>query len=238
DELGRSIIRSKVQSPPVRASTLERPRLLGWLSSRASDRIRVIVADAGYGKTTLLADYARRSPQASLWYRLEGSDQDWVTFINYLIAAVREMKPDFAPSTASLLGQMAALNPSRDIVLGSFISELGSIGDAPVTLILDDFQAVDDSDDVQEMLERLFERAPANVTFVIASRREPALRLGRHAASGQLAFLSTDELRFSREETADLFAIAYEHPLDPDLLAEVDERTEGWGATLQLLHAS
>src|SRR5262249_43096489 len=61
DPFARSIIRSKVQPPPVRDSTLERPRLLEWLADRMSDRLIVISAEAGYGKTTLLADFARRS---------------------------------------------------------------------------------------------------------------------------------------------------------------------------------
>jgi len=72
DELGRSIIQSKVQSPPVRATTLERPRLLGWLTAHLPDRLKVVTADAGYGKTTLLADFARRTDARCLWYRLEG----------------------------------------------------------------------------------------------------------------------------------------------------------------------
>ena len=61
DQLARSIIRSKVQPPPVRASTLERPRLLQWLASHSAERLILVNAEAGYGKTTLLADFARRS---------------------------------------------------------------------------------------------------------------------------------------------------------------------------------
>lgn len=160
DQLLASVIRSKVEAPPVRDQTLARPRLLSWLSDHLGDRVKLIVAEAGYGKTTLLADFARRDVVRCLWYKLETSDRDWVTFINYLIAAGRQAFPGFAPSTASLLREMAAMNPSRDVVLGSLISELPALGDAPIMIILDDFQLVDDSEDVEVILSRLFERAP------------------------------------------------------------------------------
>ncbi len=84
---------------------------------------------------------ARRDVVRCLWYKLETSDRDWVTFINYLIAAGRQAVPGFAPSTASMLREMAAMNPSRDVVVGSLM-ELSALADVPTMLILDDFQLV------------------------------------------------------------------------------------------------
>lgn len=238
DQLARSIIRSKVQPPPVRSSTLERPRLLQWLGSHTAERLILINAEAGYGKTTLLADFARRSTVRCLWYRLDATDREWVTFINYVIAAVREVEPDFGAATAGLLAQMAVANVPLDVVLDSLISELPTIGQAPTLLMLDDFHLVDDATDVHQILSRLFERAPQTLSFVLASRAAPNIRTGRLAAHGQVARLDTDDLRFSGEETADLFALAYQLPLEPDLVEEIDARAEGWAASLQLVYSS
>jgi two-component SAPR family response regulator len=238
EQIGLSVIHSKVQPPPVRDSTLERPRLLDWLKAHADDRVKVIAAEAGYGKTTLLADYARRTNVRCLWFRMETSDRDWVSFVNYLIAAVREIEPAFGNATAGMLAQIAALNPTVEIVVGSLITELEAIAGAPTMLILDDFHLVEDGEDVYTILARLFEWAPKNLTFLISSRRVPELRLARLAAAGDVAQLTTDDLRFSRAETTQLFAVAYGHPLEPDLLGEVDARTEGWGASLQLVYSS
>ncbi len=238
DNLMASIVRSKVQPPPVRVQTLTRGRLLDWMSRHRGDRLKLVMAEAGYGKTTLLADFSRRAIVRCLWFKLDPSDGDWVTFINYLIAAVREVEPRFAPATANLLRQLAAIDPTREIVMGSLMAELSALTDEPTLLILDDFHLVDESDDARAIVEQLIERAPEGFTILIASRRRPTFRLGRSAAQGQVAELSTDDLRFSAEETEELFRSTYGQPLDPDLLAEVDARTEGWGASLQLLHSS
>lgn len=238
EELARSIIRSKVQPPPVRAATLERPRLLQWLGGHSAERLMLINAEAGYGKTTLLADFARRSTVRCIWYRLDATDRDWVTFISYVIAAIREVQPEFGEATAGLLAQLAVTTLPLDVVLDSLISELPTIGHAPTLFLLDDFHLVDDAPDVHAILGRFFERAPQSLGFVLASRVAPSIRVARLAAHGQVARIDTDDLRFSSEETADLFAVAYQLPLEPDLVDEIDARAEGWAASLQLVYSS
>jgi len=233
-----SIIRSKVQPSPVRTQTLTRDRLLDWLTLHLTERLKLITAEAGYGKTTLLADFSRRGLVRCLWYKLDTSDRDWVTFVNYLLAAGRQVLPEFAPTTVGLLRQVAEIGASRDVIVASLISELPQLGEAPMLLILDDFHLVDESEDVQIIVERLLEHAPAGFTMLISSRRAPSVRLGRLRAQGEVSGLSTDDLRFRPAETQQLFASTYGLPLEPDLLREVDARTEGWGASLQLIYSS
>ena len=71
---------SKIQPPALRSETLERPRLLDWLRSHIHRKVVLVLADAGFGKTTLLADFSRRTRRRILWYRLERSDHDWSVF--------------------------------------------------------------------------------------------------------------------------------------------------------------
>ena len=233
-----ALLRSKVRSPVVRDSTLARPRLLRWLDDHAEDRVRVLATEAGYGKTTLLADWARRTPQRVVWYRLDTSDGDWITFIAYLIAAFREETPGFGDSTERLLAHVGSLGTTLDQALGSFLAELGASLFERTVVIVDDVQLVSGSAEVRAVLERLIDRAPANVSFIFSGRSRPDLRLARLAAQGIVAELDTASLRFTADETRDLFADGYRMPLDADLLPAVEERTEGWAASLQLLHSS
>lgn len=232
------VIRSKIQPSPVRSSTLSRPRLLERLSQCTANRLTLIVAEAGYGKTTLLADFSARSADRMLWFKLDSTDADCVTWANYLVAAVREVEPTFGHGTMSLLSQMATGGPPKPVIIGTVVAELAALSEAPTTLVLDDFHLVDESQDVADFVSRLLRDGPPWLHLVIATRRMPDLHLGRLAAMGEFAELGTDELRFSRSETEELFASGYGQPLDDDVLADVDARTCGWAASLQLFYGS
>src|SRR5688500_1371111 len=232
------VIRSKIQPPPLRATTLTRQRLIDRLHEATQSRVTLRVAEAGYGKTTLLADFAARSGQRTLWYRLDPTDADAITWTNYLIAACREVRPGFGKSTAALLSQAGAAGPPNHVFVASLIDELGGLGEAPTILVLDDFHAVDSSSEARDIAERIVRDAPPWLHVVISSRRRPAVRFGRLEAMGELAHIGTDDLRFAVEETQGLFADRYNTPLDDDVLRVLDRRTRGWAASLQLFFGS
>src|SRR3954466_14212356 len=104
-ELG-PIIKSKIQPPALRESTLTRQRLLDRLTEATSHRLTLLIAEAGYGKTTLLADFARVTHARVLWYRLDSTDGEVVDWTNYLIAAARELEPSFGAATIGLLREI------------------------------------------------------------------------------------------------------------------------------------
>ncbi len=235
---GYPIQPAKVQRPPLRDETLARDRLLDWLASRIHHRVILILADAGYGKTTLLADYSRRTRLRTLWYRLDDDDRDWVSFLNHLVAAGREHDPGFAPTTAALLSDMTTGGPTREAATDVFLRELASIAEHGAVLILDDFHLVDESPDVNLMTRELVARAPERLSIVFASRRAPTIPLARMRASGEVVEIGTDDLRFDAAETARLFSETYGRELEPDVLADVAARTEGWAASLQLVQAA
>ena len=233
-----AIIRSKVLPPVVRAATLARGRLLGWLDAHADERLLLVSGEAGFGKTTLLADWARRFPGRVLWYRLDESDGEWPTFLSYLIAAVREETPDFGIATEKLLAHIGSLGTTLDQALGSFLSELGPSLVGRCLLIVDDIHLVADREEIRLILRRLLARAPEDLTVVLSGRSRPEAGLAQLTAHGIAAELFTDDLRFTPPETRQLFAQTYANAIDDDLLPLVDARTEGWAASLQLLQTS
>ena len=229
---------AKVQPPPLRDETLARDRLLDWLHAKIHSRVILILADAGYGKTTLLADFARRTRLRTLWYRLDDDDLDWTSILHHLVAAGREHDPGFAPATLSMLAETGIGGPSREAVLDVFIRELPTIAPNGAILILDDFHLVDEAQDTRFIARELVARAPERLSIVFASRRGPSIPLARLRANGEVAELGTDDLRFDAAETARLFTETYGRALEPDVLADVARRTEGWAASLQLVQAA
>lgn len=229
---------SKVQAPPLREETLARDRLLEWLSIKIHRRAVLLIAEAGYGKTTLLADFSRRTRLRVLWFRLDRGDRDWVGFLAHLVAAVRIHVPAFGSSTSALLRETATAAPPLDTVLDTFLRELAGLPTDPTALVLDDFHLVDDAPDVRHVLRELLTRGPERMSFVFASRREPPIRLARLRALGEVAELDTDDLRFDAAETERLFRETYAMRLEPAVLAELNRRTEGWAASLQLVRAA
>ena len=235
---GYPIQLAKVHPPGLRDETLERPRLIDWLRAKVHGRVVLILADAGYGKTTLLADFARRSRTRALWYRFDDDDRDWVTLLHHLVASGRQHEPGFAPATAALLAEPAASRSSREMVLDTFIEELPSITATGAMLIFDDLHLVDDAPDVRFIARELVNRAPERFAIVFASRRTPPVPLSRLRSIGDVAELRTDDLRFDAAETELLFNETYGRRLEPDVLSDLTTRTEGWIASLQLVHAA
>jgi LuxR family maltose regulon positive regulatory protein len=229
---------SKVQAPPLRDQTLARDRLLEWLAVKVHSRAVLVIAEAGYGKTTLLADFSRRTRIRTLWFRLDRGDRDWVGFIAYLVAAVRVHVPGFGAATDSLLRETASSAPPRDTVLDAFLRELGDLPPDPTALVFDDFHLVDDAPDIRQIAIELIARAPERLSFVFASRRTPPVRIARLRALGEVAELGTADLRFDATETEQLFRETYEMRLEPGLIAELSRRTEGWAASLQLVRTA
>jgi DNA-binding SARP family transcriptional activator len=235
---GYPIQLAKVQSPALRDQTLARDRLLDWLAAKIHQRVVLVLADAGYGKTTLLADFSRRTRLRTLWYRLDDDDRDWISFMSHLIAAGREHDPGFAPTSAAMLGDLAMGGPTREVATDVFLRELPTIAEHGAILIFDDFHLVDESPDVRLIVRELVARAPERLSIIFASRRAPGIPLARMRASGEVAEIGTDDLRFDATETARLFSETYGRELEPDVLADVAARTEGWAASLQLVQAA
>jgi DNA-binding SARP family transcriptional activator len=228
----------KVQPPALRDETLARTRLLDWLDVKIHRRVVFVIADAGYGKTTLLADFSRRSRIRTIWYRLDEEDRDWVGFLSHLVAAGREHDPGFAPRTASILRSLEPGGPTREDAIEAFIEELASIARDGAALILDDFHLADEVNDIRTIVREIVARGPERLSIVFASRRPPSIPVAKLRSLGELAELGIADLRFSDAELEQLFRETYGRPLEPDVLVELARRTEGWAASLTLVQAA
>jgi len=235
---GYPIQPGKVQAPALRDETLARTRLLDWLDVKIHSRVVFVIGDAGYGKTTLLADFTRRTRLRTLWYRIDEEDRDWVGFLSHLVAAGREHDPGFAPSTSALLRTLEPGGPTREDAIETFLAELPSIVNDGVVLIFDDFHLADEVEDIRLIAREIVARGPERLTIVFASRRLPPVPVARLRSLGELAEIGIGELRFSGAEMEQLFRETFKRPLEADVLAELARRTEGWAASLSLVQAA
>lgn len=229
---------AKVARPVLRDDTLQRDRLLDWLDAKIHHRVVLVVAEAGYGKTTLLADFTRRTRLRTTWFRLDEDDRDPVAFLNYLVAAGRELDPGFAPTTAAMLRELGTGTIPLDQVIDTFIHETRTLGSDGAVLVLDDFHLVDESPEVRRIVREMLVQASDRLTLVILARRAPNLSIARLRTLGEVAEIGSADLRFLPDETERLFRESYGQPLEPDVLAELTSRTEGWAASLQLVHTA
>ncbi len=232
---------AKLHCPPLRADMLSRERLTAWLDRAAAGRVALIVAEAGFGKTTLLADWATHTRRLTSWYRLERDDRDWLVFIRHLVAGGREVDPTFAPETFDMLQSLGPGGPTRHDLIATISREMAEFGARSATgftLIIDDYHAVDGCPDTEPIVRALLDRAVPGFSVVLSSRSAPSLPMGKVRARGGVDSLSGEALCFDRDETERLFRDAYHRPLPGDVLADLFARTEGWAALLTLVRTS
>jgi DNA-binding SARP family transcriptional activator len=231
----------KIHPPLLRHDVLSRERLNGWLDGAVGGRIALIIAEAGFGKTTLLADWARHTRRATAWYRLEPDDRDWLAFIRHLVATGREIDPGFAPETYELLLALGPGGPSRDELTASIAREMGEFASAlpdGLSLLFDDYHAVDASPETEPIMQALLDRTGPGFSMVIASRTTPSLPLGRLRSRRAVSRIDGDALCFTVPEAERLFRDAYHQPLDADVVTDLIDRTQGWPALVSLVHTS
>ena len=232
------LIHNKVTPPHFVTPTLRRSRLLDWLQAMATCRAIVVAAGAGYGKTTLLWQWEREVAFPCYWYKLDRNDRDWSFHITYLIETIKQRHPGFGRRAHSMLEQLGGPGSSRPGVATSLLAEMYETLIEPCTFIIDDWQFVASVTEVRGLWNQILRDAPPTCRFVFLSRAKPQLQFARFKTHGGYAEMRTDVLRFSDREIDQLFREIYDDPLDPSELTELERRTEGWAASLQLVEVS
>ncbi len=229
------LLATKLHVPRPRPDLVPRPRLAERLDEGLARGLMLVCAPAGYGKTILLADWARRGQQPVAWLSLDAGDNDPARFWRHGVAALDQARPGLAERVGPLLGPPAP--SSYQGLLTALINELAAGPDAGhVLLVLDDYHLIE-SQAVHESLGFLLEHRPPGLRLVLASRSDPPLALARLRGGGQLAELRTGELRFTAQEAAALLrqgAAVSGVTLPETAVTALAARTEGWAAGLQL----
>ena len=229
--MARPLIATKLYVPKVRRGLVTRPRLTAELHRGAEVRLTLVSAPAGFGKTTLLADWLGGTPgdgRSVAWLSLDAADSEPASFWTYVVTALHGAVPSVGSSALELISS----SPPTDLLLTTLLNELAA-APGQVWLVLDDYHLVDNHELGQGMTF-LLEHLPPHVHVVLSTRADPALPLARWRVRGELVEIRAADLRFASDEAAAYLNEATGLHLDAHDVAVLEERTEGWIAALQL----
>lgn len=233
----QTLLPLKLTPPPPRDGVLLRPDLQSLLSEVRLHPITLVIAPAGYGKTTLLSQWVQELSRTGApvgWLTLDRGERDPAMFLAYLIRAFQSIAPSIGAEAWRVLSSAANLQRDWPLVAGALCSDLQIRLATTTFLVLDDLQQVGDSAVIGQMLGYLVRAAPPTLHIVVASRRAPTFApLPRLRAEGHLLELSQRDLHLSAVEARQILA-AQDVALDDDGLALLLARTEGWALSVQL----
>jgi LuxR family transcriptional regulator, maltose regulon positive regulatory protein len=229
---GYPLLLTKLTVPSVRASLVPRPRLSERIEEGTERKLTLVSAPAGFGKTTLLSVWTSEmsSDRSVAWLSLDAADNDPARFWRYFVTAVDQLQPGSGETALALLGSPQA--PPIETVLTTLLNELADL-EADAVLVLDDYHLIE-SRAIHEGLTFLIEHLPARMHLVISTRADPPSPLSRLRVRGEMAELRADDLHFTPEEAAAFLHQVMGLKLSTEEIAELETRTEGWIAGLQM----
>ncbi len=225
------VLKSKLNRPYVGREHTVRERLWHQLDGAATAPFVLVSAPAGFGKTTLVSSWLDTRGERFAWLSVDAGDDDLRTFLRYLLAAVRTVAPDTARRTGVLL-QEPALPPVAELsaALSNDLDEL----EMPFHLALDDYHHIKASE-VHELVSSLVMRPPRTLRLILLARHDPPLPLETLRAQNRIAEVRAQQLRFTREEAADMVATLSGTVPGDRALDNLEVQNDGWAVGLQLI---
>ncbi|RIK38469.1 MAG: hypothetical protein DCC55_21005 [Chloroflexi bacterium] len=238
------LLTTKFHAPPARVHSLSRVRLLARLAESLARPLTLLAAPAGFGKTTLLVEWIANQaalsslPQPSTgaagpsfcWLALDDGDNEPARFWQYVIAALQTVTPRLGMEATLLLN--APQTPPIEIILTHLLNDLARL-EQHVVLILDDYHTIQ-TPTIHHALTFFIDHLPPQLHIVLSTRADPPMPLAHWRVRGLLGEIRADELRFTREESAQFLNEIMGLTLTAVDVARLEERTEGWAAGLQL----
>ncbi len=237
------LLTTKLFVPPLRLRVVARPQLLAQLNQGLNHTLTLVCAPAGYGKTTLLAEWiqdCREKDECNhepgteqikfAWVSLDQEDNDGVRLMSYIATSLEGILPGIGHEINNLLNTYPP--PALIDLLTFLINELSQVS-SPIVLVMDDYQFISNTA-INEGITFFLDHAPPGLHLIIATRSDPPIPTARFRARNQLLEIRADDLRFTLDETAQFLDRVMGVSLSLENIAALDQRTEGWIAGLQM----
>ena len=230
------VLHTKFLIPPPRIRRVLRPRLLDCLRAAGAPLVTLVAAPAGYGKTTLVADWILSDDRTAAWLTLDSADNDALPFWLTVTTALAQVQPAATVRTLALLRQPQP--PALPTLLTVLLNELATQitpdpTGRPLLLVLDDYHTITDRA-IHESVITFIARLPPHLRLVLTSRADPPLRLGRLRVRDQLLEIRAGDLAFAAIEVEQFLTETMGLTLPATVATTLLARTEGWAAALQL----
>jgi LuxR family maltose regulon positive regulatory protein len=229
-ELPLTILETKLNPPALSRNHISRFHLIENLNNRENRKLTIVSAPAGFGKTTLLAEWAAENLGQVAWLSLDKEDNDPTRFWSYVVAALQKTHNSLGSGLTPII--RTPQHFSVDVFLAGLIDQVSRVL-APITIILDDYHLIE-SKSIHETLFKLIPRLPDQVNTIISTRSDPPFPLGRLRSTRRLCELRIKDIRFNLEETIQFLNHEVEWSLSRDEISFLNQKTEGWIAGLQL----
>lgn len=227
------LIPSKLSRPVRLQNTVVRDRLLTKLASAANYRLALVNCPAGYGKTTLVAQWAADIAELG-WYSLDESDNQPERFVSYLVAAIQQ-------ATGGHCSKSEAMSQKHQYAsLSALFSQLFidlSEWHRPLYLVIDDYHLIT-NEQIHEAMRFFLRHQPENLTLVLLSRSLPPLGIANLRVRDQLLELGSSQLAFNHQEAKQFFDCRLHAPLEQGDSSRLCDDVEGWATALQLIALS
>ncbi len=224
------LLTTKLYIPPPRPNLVPRSRLIERLNASVHRQLTLVSAPAGFGKTTLVAEWICDSKRSIAWLSLDEGDNDPAQFLTYLIAALRQIDGSIGGTVRQLL-QSPRLPPIQGLVT-PLINDV-TAANTPLTLVLDDYHHIT-ADPVHQAVGFLLQHQPPAMHLVISTRADPPLPLAQLRGRGQVNEIRERDLRFTEDEIAAFLNHTMDLSVPPEGVRALEAHTEGWIAGLQL----
>ncbi len=227
-----SLLLTKLYIPSPNPRVVHRPHLMARMDVGLASgcKLTLLSAPVGYGKTTLVSDWLSTLKNPIAWLSLDPEDDEPLRFWIYVIAALQTIQPELGQAAFTAL-QTAQMPPIKNI-LSDLINQIATLSDK-IILVLDDYHLIE-TVEIHQSLNFLLDHLPPLMHLVIITREDPPLPLPQMRAKGQISELRANDLHFTVEESAQFLNRRMNLNLQPEEIAALEQRTEGWVAGLQM----
>jgi ATP/maltotriose-dependent transcriptional regulator MalT/DNA-binding SARP family transcriptional activator len=193
------------------------------------ERLIIVAAPAGYGKTSLLVDLASQTRMPFCWYTIDSLDRDFKRFVTYLLASISYNFPKFGKKSALVLQNVSAVNPNYDQLITTIVNEAYEVIHEHFAIVLDDYHFINEVPEINQFLGRFIQEMDENCHVIISSRTLLTLPdLPLMVARSQVGGLGLEELSFRIEEIRALLQKNYRVSIPDSVAHEISRETEGW----------